>query len=64
MREETVERVEALVDMVMMVWMGGKLGAEDGGMKLFVRGEGGLGMFQIPLRDPRVFFGRVSFPSD
>ena len=33
-------------------------------MKLFVRGEGGLGMFQIPLRDPRVFFGGVSFPSD
>ena len=21
-------------------------------------------MFQIPLRDPRVFFGRVSLPSD
>ena len=41
-----------------------KLGVEDGGVKLFIRSEGGLGMFQIPLRDPRVFFGRVSFPSD
>ena len=30
----------------------------------FIRSEGGLGMFQIPLRDPRVFFGRVSLPSD
>ena len=64
MREETVERVEELMDMVKMVWMGGKLGVEDGGMKLFVRSEGGLGIFQIPLWDPRVFFGRVSFPSD
>ena len=42
----------------------GKLGVEDGGVKLFIRREGGLGMFQIPFRDPRVFFGRVSFPSD
>ena len=43
--------------------MGG-LGAEDGGMKLFIQGESGLGIFQIPFRDPRVFFGQVSFPSD
>ena len=42
----------------------GRLGAEDGGVKLFIGREGGLGMFQIPLRDPRVFFGRVSLPSD
>ena len=42
----------------------GRLGAEDGGVELFVRSEGGLGMFQIPLRDPRVFFSRVSLPSD
>ena len=35
----------------------GRLGVEDGGVKLFIRREGGLGMFQIPLRDPRVFFG-------
>ena len=40
------------------------LRAEDGGVKLFVRSEGGLSMFQIPLRDPRVFFGRVTLPSD
>ena len=33
-------------------------------MKLFIQSEGGLSMFQIPLRDPRVFFGRVSLPSD
>ena len=64
MREEIVERVEALKDMVMMVWMGGKLRAEDGWVKLFVRSDGRLGVFQIPFRDPRVFFGGVSFPSD
>ena len=44
--------------------MRGRLGAEDGGVKFFICSEGGLGMFQIPLRDPRVFFGRVSLPSD
>ena len=33
-------------------------------MKLLIRGEGGLGIFQIPFWDPRVFFGRVSLPSD
>ena len=44
--------------------MRGRLGAEDGGMKLLIRGEGGLGIFQIPFWDPRVFFGRVSLPSD
>ena len=37
---------------------------EDGGVELFVRGEGRLDIFQIPFRDPGVFFGRVSFPSD
>ena len=42
----------------------GRLGAEDGGVKLFIRSEGGLGMFQILLGDPIVFFGRVSLPSD
>ena len=42
----------------------GKLGAEDGGVKPFVRGEGRLCMFQVPLRDPRVFFSRVSLPSN
>jgi len=26
--------------------------------------KGGLGIFEIPPRDPRVFFGGVSFPSD
>jgi len=26
--------------------------------------KGGLGIFEIPLRDPRIFFGGVSFPSD
>ena len=63
MREEAVEMVEALIDMVVVIARG-KLGAEDGRVELFIRSEGGLGMFQIPLRDPRVFFGRVSFPSD
>ena len=37
---------------------------EDGGVEFFIRSESGLGMFQVPLRDPRVFFGRISFPSD
>ena len=42
----------------------GRLGAEDGGVKLFIRGKGGLCMFQVPFRDPGVFFGGVSLPSD
>ena len=42
----------------------GELGAEDGGMKLFIRGKGGLCIFQVPLRDPGVFFGGISLPSD
>ena len=33
-------------------------------MKLFIGSKGGLGMFQVPLRDPQIFFGRISFPSD
>ena len=41
-----------------------KLRAEDGGVKLLIRGESGLGIFQVPLRDPGIFFGRVSLPSD
>ena len=44
--------------------MEGKLGAKDGRVKLLIRGEGGLGIFQIPFWDPRVFFGGVSLPSD
>ena len=44
--------------------MRGRLRAEDRGVKLFIRGEGGLCMFQVPLGGPRVFFGRVSLPSD
>ena len=42
----------------------GRLGAEDGGVKLFIRGEGGLCMFQVPFRDPGILFGGVPFPSD
>ena len=41
-----------------------QLGVESGGVKFLIRGEGGLGIFQIPFWDPRVFFGRVSLPSD
>ena len=37
---------------------------EDGGVKFLIRSEGRLGVFQIPLRDPGVFFGGVSLPSD
>ena len=63
MKEETVEVVEALIDMV-VVMARGKLGAEDGGVKFFIRRESGLCMFQVPFRDPGVFFGGVSLPSD
>ena len=48
----------------MMVLARRRLRGKDGGVKLFIQGEGGLGMFQVPLRDPGVFFGRISFPSD
>ena len=37
---------------------------EDGRVKLLIQGEGGLGIFQVPFRHPRIFFGRVSLPSD
>ena len=47
-----------------MVIARGKLGVEGGGVKLFIRGKGGFRMFQVPLRDPGVFFGGVSLPSD
>ena len=47
-----------------MVVAKGRLGAEDGGVELFIRGKGGLCMFQVPLRDPGIFFGGVSLPSD
>ena len=33
-------------------------------MKPFVRSEGGLGMLQVPLGDPGVFFGQIPLPSD
>ena len=42
----------------------GRLGVEDGGVKLFISGEGGLCMFQVPFRDPGIFFGGISLPSD
>ena len=48
----------------MVVAVRGRLRAENGGVKLFIRSEGGLCMFQVPLGDPRVFFGRVSLPLD
>ena len=63
MREETVEMVEALIVMVVVIARG-KLGVEDGGVKFFIGGEGGLCMFQVLFRDPGVFFGGVSLPSD
>ena len=33
-------------------------------MKFLIQSEGGLGMFQVPFRDPRVFFRQISLPSD
>ena len=49
---------------MVMVSVRERLGVEDGGVKLLIQGESGLGIFQIPFRDPRIFFGRVSLPSD
>ena len=63
-REETVERVAASMDMVGVVCFSEELRTEDGGVKLLIHGESGLGIFQIPFWDPRIFFGRVSLPSD
>ena len=48
----------------MVVAVRGKLRAKDGSVELLIRGEGGLCMFQVPLRDPGIFFSRVSLPSD
>ena len=41
-----------------------RLRVENGGVKLLIRGESGLGIFQVPFRDPRVFFSGVPFSSD
>ena len=50
--------------MVVVVVGRERLRGKDGGMELFIRGEGGLSVFQVLLRDPGVLFGRVSLPSD
>ena len=50
--------------MVVMVLVRERLGGECGRVQVLIRHQGGLGMFQVPFRDPGVFFGRVSFPSD
>ena len=42
----------------------GRLRMKGGRVQVLIRHQGGLGMFQVPFRDPGVFFGRVSFPSD
>ena len=49
---------------MVMVSVGERLGAEDGGMKLLIQGESRLGIFQVPFRDPRIFLSRVSLPLD
>jgi len=33
-------------------------------VKFFIVCKGRLGIFEIQLRNPRIFFGGVSFPSD
>ena len=65
-REDIVETEDALRDMFLMVVvrLRGGWGTKGGRVELFIRSEGGLGMFQILLRDPRIFFGRISLPSD
>ena len=65
-REDTVETEDTLKDifLVVVVWLRGGWEKEDGGVKLFIRSEGGLGMFQIPLRDPGIFLGRIPLLSD
>jgi len=35
-----------------------------GGMEFLIVHKDGLGILEVLLRDPRIFFGRVSFPSD
>ena len=50
--------------MVKVVLARERLRVENGGMKLLIRGEGRVGMLQILLRDPRIFFGQVFLPSD
>ena len=50
------------MDIAVMVVVGEK-GSGDG-VEPFVQGEGGLCMFQVLFRDPRVLFGQVFFPSD
>ena len=50
--------------MVVMVLVRERLRVEDEGVKLLIQGESRLGIFQVPFRDPRIFFGRIPFPSD
>jgi hypothetical protein len=37
---------------------------KDGGVEFFKQSEGGLSMFQVPLRNPGGFFSQIPFPSD
>ena len=50
--------------MVMITLRGRGLGRKDGGMSLFIAIQSRLCIFEIPLWDPRVFFGQVFFPLD
>ena len=64
-REDTVETENALKGMFRWLFqLRERWEKEDRGVKLFIRGEGRLGMFQILLRDPGIFLGRIPLPSD
>ena len=41
-----------------------RLRGEDGRVEFLIVLQGGLGMFQLPLGYPRVFFSQIPFPSD
>ena len=43
--------------MMMVVSARERLGGECRVMQGFIGGQGGLGMFQVLFRDPRIFFG-------
>ena len=63
--EGVVEQLNsmAMVEMVKVLARGGCWG-EGQRVELFIVIEGGLCMFQVLLRYPRVFFSKISFPLD
>jgi len=52
------------VDMVCLFSGSARRWGGKGGVEFLIVRKGRLGIFEIPLRDPRIFFGRVSLPLD